>query len=198
MPTRGYSILFAVLAALATAPAAQAGWQNEVSPYDAGRLAKLDEARAKGLAQASPGRDIRLIRAVLDPQPQPVSARELQGDWRCRTIKLGGMTPDVVYSWFRCRIDERGDRLVFAKLSGTQRLTGYLYRRDPDGFVLLAGYSVKGEPPHRYSGNGPSAGAAATPDDAVGLLVATGPRAARIEFPYPVQESTFDVIELKR
>jgi hypothetical protein len=198
MPTWRSSILIAVLAALAAAPAAEAGWQDQVSPYDAGRLAKLDEARAKGLAEASPGRDISLIHAVLDTQPRPVSARELQGDWRCRTIKLGGMTPDVVYSWFRCRIDERGDQLVFAKLSGTQRLIGYLYRRDPDGFVLLAGYSVKGEPPHRYSGNRPSAGAVTTPDDAVGLLVATGSRSARIEFPYPEQESTFDVVELKR
>ena len=198
MPMRGSSILFVVLAALAAAPPAHAGWQDEVSPYDAGRLAKLDEARAKGLAEASPGRDIGLIHTVLDPQPRPVSARELRGDWRCRTIKLGGMAPDVVYSWFRCRIDERGDRLAFAKLSGTQRLTGYLFRHDPVGFVLLAGYSVKGEPPHRYSGNRPSAGAATTPDDAVGLLVATGPGAARIEFPYPAQESTFDVVELRR
>jgi hypothetical protein len=198
MPTRRRSILFAVLAALTAAPAAEAGWQDAVSPYDAGRLAKLDEARSKGLAEASAGRDISLIHAVLDPQPRPVSARELLGDWRCRTIKLGGMTPDIVYSWFRCRIDERGDRLGFAKLSGTQRLAGHLFRHDPDGFVLLAGYSVKGEPPHRYSGNGPSAGAATTPDDAVGLLVATGPGAARIEIPYPAQESTFDVVELRR
>jgi hypothetical protein len=29
-------------------------------------------------------------------------------------------------------------------------------------------------------------------------LVATGPNDARLELPYPVQESTFDVIELQR
>jgi hypothetical protein len=32
----------------------------------------------------------------------------------------------------------------------------------------------------------------------VGLLESTGRSSARIEFPYPVQESTFDIIELKR
>ncbi|MGH6877474.1 MAG: DUF4893 domain-containing protein, partial [Rhizomicrobium sp.] len=129
---------------------------------------------------------------------RPVSARELMGDWRCRTMKLGGMAPDIVYSWFRCRIGEQGDRPYFAKVSGSQHMSGYLYPAESGGFVLLGGYSVKGEPPHRYSGNAPSAGAAATPDDAVGVLAATGPRSARIEFPYPVQESTFDVIEMRR
>lgn len=49
----------------------------------------------------------------------------------------------------------------------------------------------------RYSGNGPSAGAQAAPDDAIGLLEATGHSSARIEFPYPTQESVF-VIDMKR
>ena len=62
----------------------------------------------------------------------------------------------------------------------------------------LGALSVGNEPPHRYSGNHESAGAEATPDDAVGVLSAIGSNHARIEFPYPVQESTFDVIELKR
>jgi hypothetical protein len=177
---------------------ALAGWQDEASSFDADRLAKLDEARAKGLSEAQAGRDIGLIRAVLDADAKPASARALQGDWRCRSIKLGGMTPDIVYSWFRCRIGQRGDRLYFSKLNGTQRLNGILYPHETGGFVLLGALSAKDEPPHRYSGNGPSAGAGSTPDDAIGLLESTGRSSARIEFPYPVQESTFDIIELKR
>jgi len=188
----------AVLAALFAASTAQAGWQDQASPFDANRLAKLDEARAKGLSEAQAGRDIGLIRAVLDAQTRPASARALEGDWRCRTIKLGGMSPDIVYSWFRCRIARQGDRLTFSKVNGTQRLNGVLYPHESGGFVLLGALSAKGEPPHRYSGNGPSAGAAATPDDAIGLLESTGRSSARIEFPYPVQESTFDIIELRR
>jgi hypothetical protein len=187
-----------VVAALGTASSAFAGWQDEASHFDANRLAKIDEARAKGLSEAQSGRDIGLIHSVLDAQARPASARALEGDWQCRTIKLGGMSPDIVYSWFRCRIGHRGDRLYFSKLNGTQRLNGVLFPHESGGFVLLGALSAKGEPPHRYSGNGPSAGAAATPDDAIGLLESTGRSSARIEFPYPVQESTFDIIELKR
>jgi hypothetical protein len=77
-------------------------------------------------------------------------------------------------------------------------VAGRLYENESGGFVLLGATSVTGEPVHRYSGNGGSVGAGATPDDAIGLLESTGPGSARIEFPYPLQESTFDVIELRR
>ena len=186
------------LATVLVAGAAQAGWQDEASSYDQGRLAKIEEARAKGLAEAGAGPDMAVIHAVLDPAPQTASPDSLVGSWRCRTIKLGGLTPDVVYGWFRCRISGKDGDMTFEKLSGSQRLSGKLYAYDPGGFVLLAGLNVKGEPSHRYSGNRPSVGAQATPDDAIGLLSSIGPQRARIEFPYPVQESTFDVIELKR
>lgn len=195
---RKFKIGLAILAALCATTQASAGWQDEASTFDANRLARLDEARAKGLSEAQAGRDISLIRAVLDAEARPASARALAGDWQCRTIKLGGMSADVVYSWFRCRIGRRGDRLYFSKLNGTQRLNGVLFPHESGGFVLLGALSAKGEPAHRYSGNGPAAGATATPDDAVGLLQSTGRSSARIEFPYPVQESTFDIIELRR
>ena len=138
------------------------------------------------------------IHAVLDPAPEAIGEGALAGRWRCRTIKLGGLTPDVVYSWFNCRISHRDGGLFFEKVTGSQRVAGVLYPREDGGYVLLGAASVGNEPPHRYSGNHESAGAEATPDDAVGVLSATGTNHARIEFPYPVQESTFDVIELKR
>lgn len=195
---RRFKIGLAALAAVCAASSAMANWQDEASSFDTSRLAKIDEARAKGLFEAQTGRDIGLIRSVLDAEARPASARALEGDWQCRTIKLGGISADIVYSWFRCRIGQHGDRLYFSKLNGTQRLNGILFPHESGGFVLLGALSAKGEPPHRYSGNGPAAGASATPDDAIGLLQATGPTSARIEFPYPVQESTFDIIELRR
>lgn len=190
------SLLAAALAALASG--AHAGWQDDATPFDVNRLAKLDDAKAKALDEARSGADFATIQAVLDRAPQAVSADALAGAWRCRTIKLGGLTPDIVYSWFRCRITDKDGNPFFEKISGSQRIAGRLYPRDSGGYVLLGALSVKGEPAHRYSGNHASVGAQATPDDAIGLLSATGNGEARIEFPYPVQESTFDVIELKR
>ncbi len=185
-------------ALLTLSTAAQAGWQEDATPFDVNRISKLDESRAKGLAEAQAGSDIATIRAVLDPAPEAIGEGALAGKWRCRTIKLGGLTPDVVYSWFNCRISHRDGGLFFEKVTGSQRVAGMLYPREEGGYVLLGALSVGNEPPHRYSGNHESAGAEATPDDAVGVLSATGSNHARIEFPYPVQESTFDVIELKR
>ena len=193
------SLLAAGFALAATA--AQAGWQDQASAYDVGRLGKLEESKAKGIAEAEAGApqgDVATIHALLDAHPTGVSPGSLVGGWRCRTIKLGGITPDVIYGWFACRISAHGDRLYFQKISGSQRTNGFLYPDASGGLVYLGASSVTGEPAHTYSGNGASVGAAATPDDQIGLLLATGENSARIEFPYPVQESTFDVIELRR
>jgi hypothetical protein len=187
----------AAMVVICAVSAAEAGWQETASSYDVRRLSQLEESKSRGLAEAQAGGHASLIRAVLERPQVTISREELEGGWRCRMIKLGGMTPDMVYSWFSCRIGERNGHLWFEK-SGTQRLNGALYRSDLGGYVLLGAYSTKFEPNHRYSGNQASAGAQATPDDAIGLLEATGPYSARIELPYPVQESVFDVIEMRR
>ncbi len=197
MPRWMHKPVMAAMAVLCAVSAARAGWQESASPYDVKRLSQLEEAKSRGLSEAQAGHHAGLIRAVLERPPISLSSGELEGAWRCRMIKLGGMTPDKVYSWFGCRIGEKSGGLWFEK-SGTQRLNGALYRHESGGYVLLGAYSTKAEPNHRYSGNEPSAGAQATPDDAIGLLEATGPYSARIELPYPVQESVFDVIEMRR
>ncbi len=198
---RKYSLALLAAGFALAGTAAQAGWQDQASAYDVGRLGKLDESKAKGLAEAeagAPQADVAAIHAVLDAHPTSISPSALVGGWRCRTIKLGGITPDVIYGWFACRISAHGDRLYFQKISGSQRTNGFLYPDPSGGYVYLGASSVTGEPAHTYSGNGASVGAEATPDDQIGLLLGTGENTARIEFPYPVQESTFDVIELRR
>jgi len=182
---------------LLAASTAYAGWQDRASPYDAQRLSRLDEARAKAMQEASAGSDMDVIAPVMNAQGAMPDTRDLVGSWRCRTIKLGGITPSVVYSWFSCRISERGGLLYLQKTSGSQRTSGFLYPGD-GGLVYLGASTVNGEKPHAYSGNGASAGAPATPDDQIGLLTMIGPNHARLEMPYPVLESTMDVLELQR
>ena len=187
------------LSFLACSPAF-AGWQDEASAFDRGRLAKLDESRAKGISESAGGNgsgDASAIHETLDPAAQSASPSALAGAWRCRTIKLGGMTSYVVYSWFACRVSDNGGTLSFRKISGSQRTSGTLYP-EGDGFVYLGASTVNGERPHAYSGAGASAGAPATPDDQIGMLSMIGDNHARLELPYPLQESTFDVIELRR
>ncbi len=190
-------LAFAILALLLMGAVANAGWRDQASAFDVQRLSQIAQSRAKGVDEASlgaPASDLAAIHSLLDAQAVSGS---VTGKWRCRTIKLGGLTPDVIYSWFNCRIGERGGALFFEKTSGSQRTSGYLYP-EGQGFVYLGASYVTGEKPHAYSGNGAQAGAAATPDDQVGLLSLLADGRARLELPYPLQESTFDVIELKR
>ena len=193
-------VLVAAGAAL-FATAAVAGWQDTASQFDQQRLARLDEARTKALGEAEHGAsagDLAIIHAVMSPQAQATNVEALLGTWRCRTIKLGGVTPDVIYSWFRCRISLKGGHPYLEKLTGSQSTNGYLYPNGDGSFVYLGASSVVGEPRHAYSGNGATAGAPVTPDDQIGLLSQIGPGHLRMEMPYPLLESTMDVLELKR
>ena len=191
-------LLLVACAIALSAGAAQAGWRETAGAFDQDRLSKLEESKAKAMGEAAAGPDMGAIHGVLDAAAMPTSDGALAGHWRCRTLKLGGMTPSVVYAWFNCRISDRGGHLYFQKLTGSQRTQGWLYPSGDGTFVYLGASSVGPEKPHTYSGNGATAGAGATPDDQIGVLSAIGDGRARIEMPYPVQESTFDVIELKR
>ena len=193
--------LLAGLSLALCATAAQAGWQDTASAFDQQRFARIDEARAKALSEAQAGasvRDLSIIRAVMNARPRRASVSSLLGNYRCRTIKLGGITPDVIYSWFRCRISMKGGGPYLEKLTGSQYTNGYLYPNGDGSFVYLGGSSVIGEPRHAYSGNGATVGAPVTPDDQIGLLQQIGPGHLRLEFPFPLQESTMDVLELRR
>ena len=183
-------------AAILLATPAFAGWQDVATQADQKRLSLLEESKSRGLQQAQGGSDMGVIHEVLDPQGGP--AEDMQGTWRCRLIKLGGMTPSRVYSWFTCRISDRGGHLFFNKVSGSTRTSGYLYPAQDGKYVYLGAEYMSTEPMHAYSGSGASFGAAQTPDDEIGLLSGIGSGHARIELPYPVQESAFDVIELRR
>jgi hypothetical protein len=197
----------AEIAALASllvfSAAAQAGWRDEAAPRDIERLSKLSESRGQGLAEAARGNpgDYQAARSILNAGAVSGGERRLIGTWRCRTMKLGGATPSIVYAWFRCRISPAGGRLHFEKLGGTTRTAGYLYP-DDGSFVYLGSQSVTAYGPaetrHTYSGRTASAGAEQTPDDQIGRLFLTYDGRARLEMPFPVQESDFDVIELKR
>jgi hypothetical protein len=197
---RANPLSLALVVTLFSGTAAFAGWQDVASSFDQQRLARLSEAKQKALAEAKAGTgagDASAIDSALGPESHAPSADELVGAWRCRTIKLGGITPYVVYSWFNCRISNHGGGLYFEKTSGSQRTNGFLYPGE-GGLVYLGASSVIGEPPHAYSGNGASAGAPAAPDDQIGILTMISPGHARLELPFPLQESTLDVIELKR
>ncbi len=192
--------VIAAIALLALTRAAFADWHDQISPRDLDRLADLNVARDDALDQARQrgGKgDYHAIEKIFAPAAHAVPEQALVGNWRCRQIKLGGMTGYYVFDWFNCRISKAGGGIWFEK-NGTQRMAGFLYPRD-GMWVYLGAQSAKGEPLHRYSGRAASAGGEINPDDQAGILVGIGDNHLRIDLPSPgTQESDFDAIELKR
>jgi hypothetical protein len=193
-------LAFAALALMGLTNGAHADWHTQISSPDVDRLAHLDASRDDALAQAykrGGTGDSRAIRATLEPASRAVPERALYGTWRCRQIKLGGMTGYYVFSWFNCRITKINGGVWFEK-SGTQRMAGFLYPQE-GMWVYLGAQSAKGEPIHRYSGRAATVGGKTNPDDQVGVLVGIGNNHLRLDLPSPAtQESDFDTIELVR
>jgi hypothetical protein len=193
--------LFVLVALTALTGSASAGWRDQITDYDSGKLTSLEQARADAVHQAETRGgtgDFRAIKETFEADAHGVPEQALYGAWHCRQMKLGGMTGYAVFSWFPCRISRVNGGVWFEKL-GTQRMAGYLYPENGGLWVYLGAQSARGEPWHRYSGRFASVGADTTPDDQVGALVGIGRNALRIDLPTPAtQESDFDAIELVR
>jgi hypothetical protein len=192
---------FALVSLLTLTGTASAGWRDQITSYDTGRLAHLEESRTAAMQQAKTRGgtgDFRVIQETFGPEAHSVPEQALLGKWRCRQMKLGGMTGYIVFSWFPCTISRVHGGLWFEK-QGTQRMAGYLYPEQGDAWVYLGAQSARGEAWHRYSGHTGSLGGDVAPDDQVGALVGIGRNKLRIDLPAPAtQESDFDAIELVR
>ena len=190
-----------VLAAVIGAPAALAQnaavwtednrWQEVVTDTDAARLANMPETRAAALREAEASREFPQIAALVDAPTQFGTVDQFVGTWRCRTIKIGGLLPLTIYSYFDCTIRRDGDRLVLEKTTGSQRFTGEFYASAiPGEFVYVGASNFGTDPPRAYG---------AEPDhNQIGLLRQLGPDHLLLELPKPVFESNHDWIEFVR
>ena len=118
--------------------AGSAAAQPVLRPDDEARLAAYDETVGIALMEALHGgsdADIRAVTTALRGAPGPLDP---EGEWACRTIKIGKLLPVVAYSPFRCRITRISPGLWrFEKLSGSQRTAGTIW--DAGGAAYYAG-----------------------------------------------------------
>ena len=100
--------------------------QKLMTSSDKVRLEKYDETRKAALAEAKAGDPAQVaeLDALLAKPLLSLPDFDLGGEWRCRTTKVGGLSPLVVYGWFKCRVSEDGSGWKLEKTSGSQRTTG--------------------------------------------------------------------------
>ena len=188
------TLALAALLAISTAPALADGVvQKLMTPADKARLDKYDETRKAALAEARNGGDAAELAGLDALLAKPLLSLpdfDLGGEWRCRTTKVGGLSPLVVYGWFKCRVSDDGSGWKLEKTSGSQRTTGRFYDDGEKRLIYLGSFHVAGEAAKPY-GSGPES-------DQVGYAFRTGPTEWRIEFPAPQYESKLDILELRR
>ncbi|PWJ11768.1 protein of unknown function [Jannaschia seohaensis] len=150
----------------------------------------------QALSGGAPADIASLVRALSGPALEG----DLTGDWKCRVMKLGGLTPLTVYTFFRCRVTETADgNLLLEKLSGSQLTRGRIVPSEGSLVYLGVGYIAGAEPityEAYHAGDIPASAGQVTSD--VGFVELISDRRARVLFPAPMLESDFDVLELTR
>ncbi len=187
------ALAIAAFALLLAGPAGADGVVNRLmTAADKARLAGYGETRKAALAEARAGTpaEVAELDALLARPLLTFPDFDLTGAWQCRTIKAGGLSPLILYDWFKCRVSDDGSGWMLEKTSGSQRTKGRFYDDGEKRLIYLGAFFVAGEAPRPY-GSGPET-------DQVGYAFRTGPAAWRIELPAPHYESKLEIIEFKR
>ena len=169
-------------------------WRRAATEADRQRLRNWREAWIKGLAQARRGgwaSDVAALGNLANPDRSIAEPGLPDGDYRCRTIKLGSQGRStlayVAYPYFRCRVSDGGKQLL--KLTGSQRMIGRIYP-DTDARSVFLGTLMLGDEERSYDYGQDRA------RDMAGVVERVDERVWRVAFPYPAYESLLDVVEL--
>ncbi|TIW72964.1 MAG: DUF4893 domain-containing protein, partial [Mesorhizobium sp.] len=118
-------LLFAALGLIAlTLPAHVNGEvQKLITAADKARLDRYGETRKAALEEAKAGdpAEVKQLDGLLAKPLVAFSDKDLTGNWKCRTIKAGGLSPLIIYGWFKCKVTDDGSGWRLAKISGSQR-----------------------------------------------------------------------------
>lgn len=163
-----------------------------ITAADKKRLDEYDPTRQQALAEARKGyaREVDVLDALIAKPTVSFQDFDMTGNWQCRTIKAGGISPLVIYDWFKCKVTDDGSGWQLEKLSGSQRTAGRFFDDGDKRLIYLGAGFIAGDKPKPY-GAGPET-------DQVGYAFRTGPTEWRIEFPAPRYESKLDILEFKR
>ena len=175
---------------------------QEIRPADVARWEDgefiLQRVVTEALQRGDPGAVGVLVEAMRGPSAQ----LDPEGEWNCRTMKLGDLTVITAYRNFKCTITKDDDGVwTLEKTTGSQRAKGTI--RVTEAGALYTGVGFVGDAPTKAynelppDDNTPVSG----PDQTVaviGWFEQMGPVRARLMQPDPVLESEFDILYLTR
>lgn len=173
-----------------------ADWRVSATAFDRERLREwrssfidaIDAARAGGHSG-----EITAEGALLQPDSALGGGPIPNGDYRCRTIKIGaksgGMLDYVSYPAFLCRIRQEGSVQNFIKLTGSQRQVGLIFPADAMRQVFLGTLVLGDEQGALHYGQDRDR-------DVAGYVERIGENRWRLLMPKPRFESKTDVLEL--
>ena len=174
---------------------ATTNWREIVSENDRLRLRDWRTAFTGALGaatRAGHAADIAREGTLLEPDAA-LGGPIPNGMYRCRVIKLGakteGMLDYVSYPPFACRVAQQGRLQSFAKLSGSQRLSGLIFPNDAVRQVFLGTLVLGDERSAMQYGEDETRNVA-------GYVERIGPNRWRLVMPRPHFESQLDVMEL--
>ena len=164
-------------------------WMAPLIEKDRGRIARIDETRAKALAKAAGSGSANLLaaRKLLDAAPQLIDAGSLPGNWQCRSINIAGdFEPVSIGQFFACRFRKVGSALMFEKLTGSLAVI------DDYRLLYYGAYFAQGDKQKPY-GQGDY-------NEEVGVLWRTSRTRLLLELPEPnaYAEALHEVVELVR
>ena len=163
-----------------------------MSQRDKAVLAEFDARREAAISRARNASDPTLsatLNTVLSGKALSFDdGYDPSGDWRCRLLKLGGDPELSIYRWFSCRIFDDGAGWVVQKTGGSQRIMGRLYRLTAERLVYLGALHYAYEAP-MWFGQNPAR-------NQLAVLTRLDDGRMRLEFPAPLAESAFDILEL--
>lgn len=157
-------------------------------------LAEFDPRRAAALAAATAEADAAAgatLAQVLAGQALSFDdGYDPSGDWRCRFLKLSGKPTVTVYDRFSCQIFDDGAGWVIRKTEGSERTMGRLYRLSEDRLLYLGARHAADEAPIWFGED--------RSRNQIAILTRLDDGRLRLEFPAPLGETRFDILEFVR
>jgi len=136
-------------------------WKNIITNTDLNNINKAIELVVKINNSIAPNAydygSSNKFSKLVQQEKMPIRTQELFDFKKVKSIQ-GESLGIFEYDYFGCKFIEKNEKMFFQKTTGSQRKSGYLYRRDDYSFVFLGGWSVNNDPLTSYKSQNSEAG----------------------------------------